>query len=449
MPVNLDSVQLPFTTIEAVEKQIAEGYSARVRKSGIQQMSQVTTQLGIVEAGEVRLGSVLPGSGFSGLRLGYPPFIYNSESWNLVGIDNDILQIGIRASDGVLFAGAGKVLLSVDGITFDVSDDPAEFTETRSLFWKDGATPVIELSGFQDGFQPGITLRTNQGDASGLGASTIDLTTIGDGDNAGSRIVMNAGSSTGQISIQIGDGVGFANVIFIESDLVTFLQPVQLDNYLDIAEISAPGTPASGYGRLYSKTDSLPYYKDDSGVEHALTGAGLAGKETKWIGARDIFPAVTNGCSTLQTVELSSTNPNVQLLDFSHLADEFGQFSIVFPKRWNAGTVTFKVFWTNNGTETDGVAWALQAVALADGDDLDTAYGTAIVVQDDALGISGGVIKTTVESSAVTIAGSPGDVELSQFQIFRDISDANDDMTRDARLLGIQVFWTATTLNDN
>lgn len=51
---------------------------------------------------------------------------------------------------------------------------------------------------------------------------------------------------------------------------------VQSNGYFDIAEIAAPGTPASGYGRIYADTDSLPIYIDDSGASHSMTGGGAA-----------------------------------------------------------------------------------------------------------------------------------------------------------------------------
>lgn len=48
-----------------------------------------------------------------------------------------------------------------------------------------------------------------------------------------------------------------------------------LDSYLNIKDISAPGTPASGYGRVYINSDIL-YFKDDGGIEYDLTLAGGA-----------------------------------------------------------------------------------------------------------------------------------------------------------------------------
>ena len=43
---------------------------------------------------------------------------------------------------------------------------------------------------------------------------------------------------------------------------------------IEIAEQTAPGTPDSGVGALYAKTDGKVYWKDDAGTETDLTGGG-------------------------------------------------------------------------------------------------------------------------------------------------------------------------------
>jgi hypothetical protein len=85
-------------------------------------LSDVSENLGIITAGEFRAGNRLdPGRLFSGMRMAYPPMVYDLSgiptNWNLVGIDADVLQFGVRASDGKLVAGGGAVILDEDGIT--------------------------------------------------------------------------------------------------------------------------------------------------------------------------------------------------------------------------------------------------------------------------------------------------------------------------------------------
>ena len=53
-----------------------------------------------------------------------------------------------------------------------------------------------------------------------------------------------------------------------------------------------------------------------------------------------------------------------------------------------------------------------------------------------------------IESSAVTIAGSPAVDQQTYFQILRLAADGSDTFTGDARLLGIKIFFTTAAAND-
>jgi len=177
-----------------------------------------------------------------------------------------------------------------------------------------------------------------------------------------------------------------------------------------------------------------------------LADAVKVGKQTIWIPAQAMTPTASNGCSTLQTVETTSGRPDMNVLDFDKDSDEHAQFSVAFPKAWNAGTVTFQFFWSGIAATT-GVSMGLQGVAFADNDSIDTVYGTAVVVDDDAQGAVEELL-VSAESGTVTIAGSPGDDELCYFRIFRDVSDSNDDMAGDCRLHGVKLFFTVDAAND-
>ena len=172
-----------------------------------------------------------------------------------------------------------------------------------------------------------------------------------------------------------------------------------------------------------------------------------AGKETIFVPAAAMSPTASNGCAALATAETTSGRPDMNVLDFDASSDEHAQFQVAFPKSWNEGTVTFQAFWTTAATDTDGVAWGLQGVAVSDNDTIDVAYGTAVVVTDDALGAAEDLCVTS-ESGAITIAGSPAAGDMCFFRIFRDVSDANDDMAEDARLIGIKLFFTTDAAND-
>ena len=170
------------------------------------------------------------------------------------------------------------------------------------------------------------------------------------------------------------------------------------------------------------------------------------GTETIWIPANAMTPTESNGCAAIAAVETTSGRPDMYVLDFDKDSDEHAQFTVAFPKSWNAGTITFQAFWSGLAA-TGGVSWGLQGVAFADNDSIDTAYGTAVVVDDAEQGAVEEV-NVSAASGAVTIAGSPGDNELCYFRIFRDVSDSNDDSGGDARLHGIKLFYTTDAKND-
>ena len=178
-----------------------------------------------------------------------------------------------------------------------------------------------------------------------------------------------------------------------------------------------------------------------------LDGVGTlkqAGKETIWVPAQAMTPTTTNGCATLATVETTSGRPDMNVLDFDNSSDEFAQFAVAFPKSWNAGTVTFQFFWSGTAS-TQTVTLTLAGVAFADNDSIDTAYGTAVAVEDTARGAVEECL-VSVESGNVTIAGSPGDNELTYFRIGRDVSE--DNMAGDCRLHGIKLHFTTDLAND-
>ena len=185
------------------------------------------------------------------------------------------------------------------------------------------------------------------------------------------------------------------------------------------------------------------------GVTGALTENSsqvkVVGKESIWVPAPAMYPNTTNGSSQVTQVELSN-GPELKCLDFDKDSDENAQFSIAFPKSWNEGTITFQAFFTATSTSTGTAAWGLSGVAIADDDSCNTAFGTNVVATAKAHSGTSNDIDVSAESGAVTIAGSPSTDELVFFQVMRDVSA--DNLSADARLLGIKLFFTTDAKND-
>lgn len=98
--------------------------------SGIPFIRNLKAENIFIPTGELQLGTPAPGQGFSGVRIGQPAFEYAGELWNIAGISNDVLQFGIRASDGKLVFGGGDGHLDEFGLTFQNQEGFVQFLDT-------------------------------------------------------------------------------------------------------------------------------------------------------------------------------------------------------------------------------------------------------------------------------------------------------------------------------
>jgi hypothetical protein len=171
------------------------------------------------------------------------------------------------------------------------------------------------------------------------------------------------------------------------------------------------------------------------------------GQQTMYWPAVSMKPRTTSGAAS-GTAETTTEKVMIVTLDFDASADEFAQFSLMMPKNWDLGTLICQPAWSHAATTVNfGVAWFIQAMALADGDALDTAFGTAV----GSVGAGGATDRLYIgpETSALTVAGSPGAEEYVTFQTYRDVSDAGDTMAIDARLHGWKIHYTVDAGNDS
>ncbi len=215
---------------------------------------------------------------------------------------------------------------------------------------------------------------------------------------------------------------------------------------VEINDLTAKTTPL--------RTDEIEVQATGGGASAKATfgdvlDAFVNGKQEMWVPAADMRPTVSNGCDAVADFQTTSGRPDIQAVEFVNTADEFAQFQVAFPKRWNRGTITYQVFWTVVGAVTTGIAIVLQGVAVSDGGTIDVAYPAAgTPVTDDAQGTTEELFITPV-SEATTIGGTPADDDVVFFQLSRDVSDANDDMTQKMKVIGIKIFWTTDAAIDD
>lgn len=369
----------------------------------------------------------------------------------ITSVTNAALTVGRDADNDIDFAtdnniifrasGADQVKI-IDGVLAPVSDNDVDLGSS-SLQFKDAfihgtlEADAITIGGTAIA-AAGTSSITTTG-ALNSGSITSGFGTI----NNGASTITTTGAVSGGSFVVPDDGdIGSASATdamqISSAGIVTFKDDIVIKDAGTIGSASDTDALSISSGGVVNFTQAP-----------TVSSAAIktAGKETIFVPAAAMTPTATNGCASLATAETTSGRPDMNVLDFEASADKHAQFQIAFPKSWNEGTVTFQVFWTTTATDTDGVAWGLQGVAVSDNDTIDVVYGTAVVVTDDALSAAEDLC-VTAESGAITIAGSPAAADMCFFRIFRDVSDANDDMAEDARLLGIKLFFTTDAAND-
>lgn len=172
-----------------------------------------------------------------------------------------------------------------------------------------------------------------------------------------------------------------------------------------------------------------------------------AGRHSVPIVSGAMRPSSSGGCQALTLIALSAGQPDISSLDFDATTEEYAQFILPMPKSWNEGTITARFLWSHPATTTNfGVVWALQGVAVSDGDAIGASFGTAQTVTDtggttDSQYVSG-------ESAAITIAGTPAAEDVVHFRVYRKAADGSDTLAVDARLHGVILYLTTDAEND-
>jgi len=316
-------------------------------------------------------------------------------------------------TDAILIAAAiqavaeGDFSSSNNATTLEFHTGASEAASSKMTLSSAGLLTIADDLMIKDGGTIGVA-STNDA----LTLSSAGLLTVKD------DLVIKSGGTIG--------GGGDTDLLTLGSAILTVAGEVQMTT-LDIGGTNVTSTAAE-----LNKLDGVGTLKE-------------AGKETIWVPSNAMTPTTSNGAARA-TVETTSGRPDMEVLDFDKDSDEFAQFAIAFPKSWNLGTITFQCYWSGLAATT-GVAISLQGVAMNDNETIDVAYGTAVVVTDDAQSAVEELL-VTAESGAVTIAGTPADNDLCYFRVGRDVSDGNDDMAGDMRLHGIKIFFTTDAAND-
>ena len=179
-----------------------------------------------------------------------------------------------------------------------------------------------------------------------------------------------------------------------------------------------------------------------TGLKWAAVSASGGGSTNVWIPAAQWIPRTTTGCG-IDSREQATNKINTDELLFDAGTDEFAQCMIVMPSNWNAGTITAKFHWTASaGTSPNlDVIWGLSGRAYANDDALDQAQGTAQTVTDTLTATND--LDISSATSAITLGGTAAAGNPVILEVYRDANAGGDTLAADARLLGVEISYTA------
>lgn len=217
---------------------------------------------------------------------------------------------------------------------------------------------------------------------------------------------------------------------------------------------STTGSAVSAMTAASASDGTELHYVVQGGADRKMTGAqiqtfAIAATNTQkiWVPAGGMIPRNTNGPAQ-GSGETTTNKVMRRTLDFDTTTAEYAQWDDFLPPSWNAGTVTFFAVWSHPSTSTNfGVCWKVSGRCYADDDAQDQATGTGQTSVD-----TGGTtddIYISPASSAITLGGTPAASRMVQFEVSRVPSDGGDTMAVDARLHGVVVVYTYSSLSDS
>ena len=369
---------------------------------------------------------------------------FNNLNSDVVTLDNTVTSGSNVAADNITTGDAAVSIATSSGnITIDAQAGDADIIFKGTDDASDITALTLDMSDAGKAiFNGAISATTITLSADG-GVIVPDNGNIGSASSTAAMQIASTGIVTFVDDILIKDGgtIGVASstsaITIASSGIVTLVDDLLLKDACTIGTATTAGAIAIAA----DGTVDL----DTAGATVASAVIKTAGLETIYVPAAAMYPTTTGGCAALAQVEGTAGRPELKCLDFDASSDENAQFTVAFPKSWNAGTVTFRAFFTVTGTNTGTVSWSLAGGSTVDNGVIDTAFGTAVAPTAKAHSGTSNDVDVTAVSGALTIANAADDA-MTFFNIERDVSA--DDQSADARLLGIQIFFTTSAATD-
>lgn len=163
--------------------------------------------------------------------------------------------------------------------------------------------------------------------------------------------------------------------------------------------------------------------------------------------ARALTIPKTNGAASLAKDESSTNKVNDEYLAFADGSTLYAGFSLKAPKSLDpAGALYLEIEWKEAaGASSHVCRWQVEAQAQGDGDTIDSAWGTAVAVDDT--GSSG--TRRQILTGSITPAGTWVVNDKLHFRVARLGGHANDTLNVAAHLIGVALYASINRKDDN
>jgi len=155
--------------------------------------------------------------------------------------------------------------------------------------------------------------------------------------------------------------------------------------------------------------------------------------------------SMLTGVSGATTGRASILNSGIayEFYSFDPLITGFTQFN--FPLNdYNLGPMRTKFYWTATGFTAGNVVWGLQCRGLGDSELLNSGFAGGVEVIDSSFAGGTGIYIST--GATFTPSGNLAVEDMYYFRAYRNASSASDTLPMNARLLGIAIQYTGTSI---
>lgn len=203
-------------------------------------------------------------------------------------------------------------------------------------------------------------------------------------------------------------------------------KPLQNVLHQDLDHTTTPANPPAGNLRIYAKSDNLIYKLTPAGAESLVGG----GTRVIYVPASAMESPATNGAADGTT---DGTNLIYRTKDYDQTTKESADFHFRVPSDYGGGNLTWYATWTASAG-TGGVVWGINILARADNTTIDAAKTEVSTITDTLIATG-----QEHQASAVQSATLPSANNTLYVRISRNVADASDTLTADAKLIAIAV----------